>query len=233
MTKKRPYGELPVSLPGSVFIPQWDEFMHYLYLPIHMPEHEIPEGQTLGFRVPERLAFLRDAIDRACIDYVVALGGNLNDVYVYVTARRGFATPDNPINRPGWHCDGFGTDDINYVWFDRFPTLVAHQRFERISKSHITSARQFENQAWEGAIRELMEYTIYRFSPYVVHAAPCGSIPAHGAMRSFLKISISEHRYNLIGNSHNYLFDYDWPMHDRSDVRNDPHYAGGDYFDEH
>lgn len=229
MSRRPPYGQTPVPLPIP-FQPDWQEFMHYLYLPINMPEHEIPRGQSLTFRIPQRLRFLRDAVDQACIDYGMTLGGDLNDTYIYLTARRGIATPDNPINRPGWHCDGFGTDDINYVWFDRFPTLVAFQTFERISKSHITSARQFENQAHN--IHELSPLTLFRFNPYVVHAAPCSSIPHTGAMRSFLKISFSKHRYNLVGNSHNYLFDYDWKMFDRSDVRNDPHYAGGDYFDE-
>jgi hypothetical protein len=32
----------------------------------------------------------------------------------------------------------------------------------------------------------------------------------------------------LKGNSHNYLFDYDWKMWDRDVLRNDPAYAGKD-----
>jgi hypothetical protein len=52
--------------------------------------------------------------------------------------------------------------------------------------------------------------------------------PPPGGMRSFLKISLSHQKYNLVGNSHNYLFDYNWDLHDRDTLRNDPAYAGKD-----
>jgi hypothetical protein len=41
-------------------------------------------------------------------------------------------------------------------------------------------------------------------------------------MRRFVKVSLSSHRYNLIGNSHNHLLDYDWQMFPRDAARNDP-----------
>lgn len=226
------YGEPPHAV--AEFVPSWDEFMHYLYLPILMPETETCstcDGEAqMGFRIPERLAFAREAVDLACIDYCMMLGGDLNDTYVYLTARRGYATPDNPINRPGWHCDGFGTDDMNYVWCDRWPTEVAVQNFGEISPDHIVSVAEFKSRIHPPSVREINPFTLYRFTPFVVHAAPYASVPSRGGMRSFLKISFSKHRYNLVGNSHNYLFDYEWKMYDRELIRNDPHYAGGDYY---
>lgn len=51
-------------------------------------------------------------------------------------------------------------------------------------------------------------------------------------MRQYVKISLSDHRYNLENNSHNYLFDYDWPMFGREATRNDPQQAQRDYVDE-
>jgi hypothetical protein len=41
-------------------------------------------------------------------------------------------------------------------------------------------------------------------------------------MRAFLKVSISKDKYDLIGNSHNYLLDYDWQMKERKQERNIP-----------
>lgn len=63
--------------------------------------------------------------------------------------------------------------------------------------------------------------TVLRLDPYVIHDTPL--IPAPGGMRSFFKISVSTNRYDLVGNSHNYLFDYAWPMTDRAALRNQPH----------
>jgi len=51
-------------------------------------------------------------------------------------------------------------------------------------------------------------------------------------MRQFIKISLSNNKYNLENNSHNYLFPYDWPMHSRELIRNDPHKAQQDFIKE-
>lgn len=206
------YGKAPYDL-GRVDL-DWHEYMHYLYLPVKMPHPH-------GIRIPQRLEFLTPVIQHVC-ENLQTLAGR----YVYVTARRGYATPGNPINRPGWHTDGFGTADINYIWSDRWPTRFALQDFEDISSDHVESVRQFEDQLDPQTIVKYPDRTLLRLDSSVVHAAP--EIPAPGGDRSFLKISVSDERYNLLGNSHNYLFGYDWKMFSRSEVRNDPAYAGGD-----
>lgn len=197
-----------------------DEFMHYLYLPVCMPDEK-------GCRLPERLECIRDIVEGAMV-YEVALGGDLSDKFVYVSVRRGWATDDNPLNRPGWHCDGFGTTDTNYVWWLGSGTRFAVQDFKDIEPDHQTSMDQFEYQILSENIEwDLPEAWLYRLDPYVVHATP--RIDPPGEMRSFVKVSISPERYNLYGNSHNHLFDYAWEMHDRSLVRNDPAYPEADF----
>lgn len=203
------YGNAPESL--GVYDLQFSEYMHYMYLPIRVPE----TGPAL--RIPDRLEFARDMIYDAMFDE--RQRGNRWS-HVYVTARRGFATPGNPLNRPGWHSDGFGTPDINYVWTDRYPTLFAVQGFQDISDDHTESARQFEAQVEADHIVTYEDRMLQRLDSSVIHAAP--EIPAPGGERSFFKVSFSNDRYNLLGNSHNYLLDYNWPMHARSVVRNDP-----------
>lgn len=212
------YG-LPENL--GVFDLDFTEYMHYMYLPIITPESR---GKGWDETLPERLAFAAPVIEEALAEEY----GNEKTIwkYVYVTARRGFATPGNPLNRPGWHADGFGTEDVNYVWTDLFPTLYANQDFHGISKNHIESIRQFEEQVDPEKVVEFPEKSLLRLTSKVVHSAP--EIPPPGGERSFLKVSFSNSRYNLKGNSHNYLIDYNWKMYDRQEVRNDPNYAGGD-----
>lgn len=41
-------------------------------------------------------------------------------------------------------------------------------------------------------------------------------------MRAFLKVSFSKDKYDLLGNSHNYLMDYNWEMKARKEDRNIP-----------
>lgn len=207
-----PYGSAPRSL-GVYDLSGWSEFMHYMYLPVVMP------GQD-GVRLPERLAFAAGLVN----DVLASEGAGFD--YAYLTARRGYATPGNPLNRPGWHADGFGTDDLNFVWTDRWATMYAVQDFGTISDSHRVSMAQFEAAIDPARIRTYADSELLRLDQFVIHAAP--EIPAPGGVRSFLKVSFSNERYNVAGNSHNYLFDYDWNMFSRDEVRNDPAHAEKD-----
>lgn len=215
MADPLPYGQPAIGL-RRFELAGWEELMHYLYLPVQMPATVV--------LLPERLEFLRPLVDLAVAD-----ARHSGDFYVYLTARRGFATPDNPLNRPGWHCDGFGTDDRNYIWWDRWSTRFAEQHFSGISEDHEVSLRQFEDQVDDRRVRTLPDRWLYRLTPQVVHATPIVEAPG---MRSFVKVSVSYHRYNLVGNSHNYLFDYDWPMWQRGAARNDPARAQADFYDD-
>mgnify|MGYP000256379685 CR=1 FL=1 len=222
------YGQAPLEL--DLFpLASWDEFMHYQYLPVRIPECSSDE-----MRLPERLRFLAPVVARALRD-ARTVATHLQDPYVYVTARRGFATPDNPLNRPGWHCDGFGTDDLNYVWWDTYPTRfwIGNPGIIEVSDDHHRSIDQFEALAvlYPDSIDDTMPgRQLYRLNPFVIHTTP--NVPPPGTMRSFLKISVSRHRYNLVGNSRNHLFEYRWPMVDRDVARNDPHSAGADFLQE-
>lgn len=210
---ERRYGTAPVAVApfDEVNLP---EMMHYLYLPVVMAEER-------SVRLPNNIECLRGMVNAAMRATVRPYD------YAYVTARKGFATPDNPLNRPGWHCDGFGTDDMNFTWWTGPGTRFAVQSFVDISDDHIVSMRQFEGQVNLAKISNPREKTLYALDPMCVHATPL--VPPPGCMRQFVKISLSNHRYNLADNSHNYLFDYAWPMVDRSLLRNDPAQAQAEY----
>lgn len=216
------YGEKPTKI-GSVSLLAWKEFMHYLYLPVKL------SGQR-GFALPNRLDFLYELLHTVKFDlYNTDL--DFDSCYIYVTAKRGYATPDNPLNRPGWHCDGFGTNDLNYIWWDRWPTRFAFQWFQGVSEDHLESMEQFDRQIDERCVVDNMQNrTLYRLNPYVVHTTPL--IPAGGGMRSFLKVSVSPDRYNLEGNSHNHRLGYNWRMYPRDGVRNDTTHPERDFVEE-
>jgi len=232
------YGAEPLTMG------EWEldfgEYMVYQYLPVNINGID----GLYDIRLPGNLEFARDIIEE-CIDE--ELSRNKVWSYIYVTAKRGFATPGNPLNRPGWHADGFGTPDVNYVWVDRFPTVFAIGEFGDISDDHIESVKQFTAAIDESArvwredfpksvglnrpkgkikLKTYPDKTLVRLDDTIIHAAP--EVPAPGGERSFFKVSFSNDKYNLKGNAHNYLLDYEWDMFDREFIRNDPARAGKD-----
>lgn len=182
------------------------ELMFVQYMPILMPR--IPH-----VKVPDSLGCFKPLID-AVMAYVEP------DHYVYLTAKRLFVGPNCLGNRPGWHTDGFGTDDINFIWSDAMPTEFCVQEFN-LSDDHDLSLVQMESQvrSWRENIKTYPVGSLLMLDSSMVHrAAPVVS----EGYRTFAKISVSRERYNLAGNAHNYLFDYDWLMVERQAQRNHP-----------
>lgn len=208
------YGASPVLI-GQFDNIDLREVMYYLYLPVKMGNSDIRLPPNVECCLP--LIYAADA-------WALRHGAY---EYVYLSARKGWATPDNPLNRPGWHADGFGTDDLNAVWWRGPGTRFAEHDFGEISKDHVESLRQFEERIDYRHVGSRNVGGLYGIDPYVVHATPNIDVP--GCMRQYVKISFSNHQYNLENNSHNYLFDYDWPLHPREEVRNDTSSAGRDY----
>ncbi len=211
------YGAAPEQLSFYDFT--LPEVMYYLYLPVRMP--------CTFTRLPMNVEGCRSMIMEATKH---AMHAGKAFEYIYLSARKGWASPDNPLNRPGWHCDGFGSDDMNYVWWKGPGTRFAIQDFGDISEDHFVSARQFEERIDVNRVLTPQTGHLYAINPFVVHATPLIEPP--GCMRQFIKISLSNERYNMADNSHNYLFQYDWQMHDRAIIRNDPFKAQHDYVQE-
>jgi hypothetical protein len=145
--------------------------------------------------------------------------------YIYITAKNIYATPDNVGNRAGYHSDGFSTDDINYIWTDKYPTVFCIQDFD-ISDDCALSMHQMEDQADKDNEIIYPVNTLLKLDQGVIHRTPT---IREGGMRTFVKISVSKEKYNLIGNSHNHLIDYNWEMYDRNKTRNHPTKPETDY----
>jgi hypothetical protein len=194
------------------------EMMFVQYLPIAMPR-STPEPGSGAWSNGTKVSIPRNV---ECFLPLIAAAFNdgmtSHDQYMYLTAKRLYVTPERMFNRPGWHIDGFGTGDLNYVWCDHAPTEFCVQPFD-LSDDCDESMAEMEAQVLPENIRTYGAHTLLRLDNTVVHRPALSTAPGY---RTFVKISISFDRYNLEGNAHNYGFDYDWPMLPRNAKRNHP-----------
>lgn len=186
------------------------EYMAYLYMPIKLIDSHQVEYEA-------RLDVFDPIIQRSYTDFVNTFGGDeFFGRYMYITAKRLFVTPDNIGNRPGWHCDGFGTDDINYIWTDKFPTIFNHGLFS-VDNDDRLALQQMKERVDSASNYNFGVGHLARIDSKVLHRTP--TIYESG-MRTFVKISFSRHRFNLEGNTRNYRLSYDWSMYPRENERN-------------
>lgn len=216
------YGSKPKIL-GEFKDIKCQEMMFYMYMPIKMAmtdrivpsyydPHFYPYVEDL--RYDKRLDVFRPLID-AVVKYE---GINIIDSYVYITAKHTFVSEHNAPNRPGWHSDGYLTDDLNYIFYDKFPTEICIQDFN-LTPDHTISLKEMEEQVKEENIITYEPYTLIRLDQYNIHRVP---LIKESGMRTFVKITVSKEKYNLIGNTHNHFFDYNWDMKKRDVDRNHP-----------
>lgn len=204
------YGQLPKAL--GIFEVECKEMMFYQYLPIKMPNETQPIYEP-------RLKCFDKLIGAICCDFIGEFGlDNYVNSYVYLTAKFLYQIPNCSFNRMGWHSDGFLTDDINYVWCDKYPTIFNDSDF-KLTLDDAISMVEMKKQASAFNDVTYKENELLRLNQFNIHKV---ANVTDGGMRAFLKVSISKDKYDLIGNSHNYLMDYHWQMKERKQERNIP-----------
>lgn len=211
---------LPVDM--GKFDIEAGEVMYYLYLPVSIPGEywtKVPDEPRLDFVRPLLSAVIDD------------LGHDkFRDSYIYLTIKKMFVGGGVTANRPGWHCDGFMSDDLNYVWYDCVPTLFTDWVPE-LSADHTLSLQELEQMNHWLRCRQVTypNKHLLKLDDKVIHAVET-DVPEQ-IMRTFVKITVSKDRYNLKDNSKNPLLPDDGPFYDRSMVRNDPCHAQSDVYD--
>jgi hypothetical protein len=204
------YGQLPKDLGQHEII--CDEMMFYQYLPIKMPGENNPVYE-------DRLRCFDRLVGVVCCDFIGTFGLDAYvSSYLYLTAKYMYQVPGCSYNRPGYHSDGFMTDDINYVWCDKNPTVFNTTDFA-LTMDDSGSLVEMEQQAEIEKEISYPENTLLRLDQFNIHKVADVKKPG---MRTFLKLSFSHDRYNLIGNAHNYLLKYEWLMNTRKEERNIP-----------
>lgn len=209
------YGELPEVITEFDIDVSDTEMCFVQYLPVYFPE-------SIDLSIPSSLEWCRKLIIEAGYQEIVARGKGR--CYVYLTVKRVYGTG----NREGWHCDGFGTDDVNYIWYDAHPTEFYYP--EGLGLLTLPHDHQGSIEVMDELLNTDVKDTIIypckhliRMTQSSIHRV--NPKPFTG-LRTFVKISFSDSKYNLKGNAHNYLLDYHWEMVERKIERNDP--IGGD-----
>lgn len=204
------YGKIPKYL-GQYYL-ESKELMAYLYLPVKL-------NDSTDITIEDRLLFLNEIIGLIACDFVGDYGiDKFVSSYMYLTYKRLYQQKGSYLNRPGFHSDGFLTDDINYVWSDLNPTIFNFSPFT-LTMDDEKSLIEMDNQAIERCNYHYDNNSLLRMDQYVIHKANDNDFEGY---RSFLKVSFSNDKYDLEGNSRNYLLDYDWKLRQRNESRNIP-----------
>lgn len=191
------------------------ELMFYQYYPIKVP-------QSWGLSIPEeRLQSFLPLIEACIDDYTTCFGfTKLYNSFIYLTTKHLYQHI-SPINRPGWHIDGFGSDDeINYIWSSVNPTIFNSGPFS-LSKDCQKSMINMTNQVDENKNYSYPNNSLLRLNTTIVHKPNdiefCG-------YRIFFKMTFSSHPFDLIGNSINHDLKEEHPplVRRRSNERNKP-----------
>jgi len=177
------------------------------YMPIMLPQ-----DRTLY--LPKNLGWSERIIRRAYFD------ADIDNQYVYLTAKHLWVDSSNPGNRKGWHIDAYLSEDQNYVWCDRNPTeYIPSLDSWEFSEDHEKSMEEMAQVAPLATVREIPLKTVVNMER-TVHRVKEDILPG---MRTFVKVSFSKHKYNLEGNARNPLLDLDWKMYPRGEGRNHPY----------
>jgi len=184
-------------------------------------KYSIPTKEKVEIELPIQAKIIRceDVDGLFCCDFIGVFGlDKYRESYIYLTAKFMYQMPNCSFNRTGYHADGFMTDDINYIWSDKNPTVFNTTDFE-LSQDDKKSLIEME---WQEDNRKQISFNnnvILRLNQFNIHKV---NESGYQGMRTFLKVSFSKDKYDLIGNSHNYLLDYDWEMKQRESDRNIP-----------
>lgn len=187
------------------------EFFSYTYLPIKL-------SGSYKIVVEDRLEIFNLIIGRALCDFVGSYGlDTFLNSYVYVTAKNQYQKGGCGFNRQGWHSDGFGTNDISYIWSNKQPTVFNSGDFF-LSNDDKNSMAEMEAQVDEKFNFSFPNNSLIRMDQFSIHKVG----KYEEGTRAFLKICFSQDKYNLKGNSINYGLDYKWEYFERDKDRNIP-----------
>ncbi len=191
--------------------------LRFLDMPIHMPDY--------GWRIPTDLKQFSEVIDMA-VKYERITNPNFDKLnYVYITVDQGVVEPKKAQRRIGWHGDSFLpidtrikevdiTCDRVYVIADSCPTpfVPGPFSFEGVNVENWNEISAYLEKTANNITPQFSPlFILLRLDPYCIHNVGFNNVD-NAVFRTFVKISFSEREYRHLGNCHNPLFIYDWPM---------------------
>lgn len=207
------YGALPKDLGEIDLNPT--EMMFWMYCPVKV-------GRSSRLEYPDSLLQFQRLHNAVYFDLLDLWDKEFSlrwfDSYIYMTAKTLWVSGEYVGNRPGWHSDGFGTNDLNYIWYDRAPTEFIQGNFT-LPEDCKDSMSAMEEIAKGSDVVTFPEKHLLRLDPSVIHRSPVSFEPG---MRTFVKISVSTDKYDLEGNSINHNFGEIFKKKPRQVERNHP-----------
>jgi len=195
----------------------WDEFCFVQDMPIAL-------AGDIAVHIPPEYAF--------AYDFVMMVGKFLHTKYgdlwsehrnFYLSLKHTMVPKGQPQTRPGWHTDGYGTDDLAFLWCDAVPTLFLKQAM-RVSENDERALSRMNEFADVTKSEHGLPGRVYGMDDTVIHA-PSSSY--HLQPRRFMKLSVSRYAYDLKGNARNRLLPTEWqPTRERGVNRNQPENRG-------
>ena len=168
----------------------------------------IKESWQSEYSIPENLQnIVWDMLAAAYQSHGTDKDGN--DLYdeewkynCYLTLKHEYVNPGSLGNRPGWHIDGFKSDQINFIWFDGLPTEVALGEFT-LTNDHDISMVEMNRQAKKKHKVYLESKTVYDMDKELVHR-PVINLSEEAILRTFIKLTFTKETFNCIHNAWNY-----------------------------
>jgi len=139
---------------------------------------------------------------------------------VYVTLKHLYQFDRTQYNRRGYHCDGFGTNDMNYIWSNTQPTIFNRYQIT-MTDCHDQSLVDMRKNLPAEKEYSFHNKSLIMLRPNVPHRVnECGT----EGVRTFFKLSITDHEYDLYGNSinHKLITAKNYPKRLRNKWRNPP-----------
>ena len=175
------------------------------------------------YNVPRELLQFDEALAK-CIAYEHAINPDVLNYYAYLTVDQGIVKEDEYQRKAGCHSDGFQGAGRpkrpiarTYSAYDNTPSIFYGQKF---ITTHLDPARHdfflsFDEQAETENEMFFPNYSIILSGAYSVHR----SAPAETTgYRTFFRLHYDLAVFDQLGNTHNPLFNYAWPMTTR-DIR--------------
>lgn len=138
--------------------------------------------------------------------------------YCYLTIKKMYVQPNSMGNRDGWHIDGFGSDQHNFIWCDDLPTQVSIGKYV-LTNDHNISLGEMAVQGSYRGYTNLLNNMLYEMDQQCVHR-PTINNGADAVLRTFIKLTYSKDLFNCIGNAWNYKLPDIIPSKQRLDCRN-------------
>lgn len=203
------------------------KYLWVMDLPIKMPRTNI--------RIPYELNQFKEFILKS-FTHEVLTNPHVNDWFAYLCVDQRPVMPNFSQRRPGAHSDSFPMgntqmtriSDSIYLGYNNMPTEFCIGDFTFNNNIDMTNIQEILKHF------DIKTTSVKTFDPYHIIKMDSGHVHRvsfnntnNVIDRTFIKLTFSPDIFNRVGNDHNYLFDYDWPLYERSIERNNSSIFGG------